>query len=291
MQTRVITDVDDLHDDVANITTDIDPTMATCYGSQRSALNEYQPRRRLWLPKKWGSTKQVLALQNNGQLIVDALLNSFVTIDRSAETSSTSGTLTNENIIKSNGNSNRSLGEWNTPPSDSSGEKVSDEYDTTKSVLPPHALISEIPDSALPANDAIATTASTKHATKPRCFPVNVHLMLPQKIYQVVNLDSTQLSATRDIPDDRSVHSLDTISTITMDPVLQFHRLSQDDDVVVVKKSSGDFKSLRRQQNYHKVKRLPLLQSFGSSGLEYDLLMWTNEHNSRAWSYLSTGTE
>ena len=263
------TDVDDLYDSLMNVSLDIDPNMATCYSlqqqqQQRSALNKYQPRRRLWLLKKWGSSKQVVVeSQSDGRHITDALLNSLVTIDRSSATSSTSGSIT-----KSNGNSYDSMDESHTE------EKIAEDQETPGTV-PTQTSASSMQERL--SVTATSTIAPTKNTVKPRRSPAKACSTLPQNIYQVVDLDIVQKYASSDTGnrDDHSVHSLDTMSTMTMDPVLRFHRLSHDDDSMknhTMKASS----SLRRQQSYHKVKRMPLLQSFGNSSLACDPSVWTN---------------
>ena len=93
-------------------------------------------------------------------------------------------------------------------------------------------------------------------------------------MYHVDELDYLLRNASREIPDDRSVHSLDSISTVTMDPVIRSHRSSRDDEFVL--KSLSNISSLRRQQNYHKVKGLPLLQTIGNSSVACDQSIWTN---------------
>lgn len=273
MKSKVTTHPYDLHDGLMKLSVDIDPTMASCYGPQRSTLNKYQPRRRLWLRKKSSDSKQILEKQSNDHHNVDALLNSLVTIDRSSATSSASGSLTNENsTTKSNVNAYDSLYESNTPSLEYSEGNVGEQHATSIAV-PTKSTSSVIQESSHVAVSDILYVP-TQSAVEYRHCPVNACKNTPQKMYELVDLDFMHNNASRDIPDDRSVHSLDTISTVTMDPVLRSHRLSQDD--VFVKKSAAHSSSFRRQQNYRKVKGLPLLQTFGNSSFACDLSIWTN---------------
>jgi hypothetical protein len=273
MKSKVTTHPYDLHDGSMKLSVDIDPTMASCYGPQRSTLNKHQPRRRLWLRKKSSDSKQILEKQSNDQHIVDALLNSLVTIDRSSATSSASGSLSNENsTTKSNVNAYDSSHESNTPSLEYSEGNVGEQHETSKAV-PTKSTSSVIQESShAPVSDKLYVP--TKSAVEYRHFPVNACTNIPLKMYQVVDLDCMHNNASRDIPDDRSVHSLDTISTVTMDPVLKSYRLSKEDDFL--KKSATNSSSYRRQQNYHRVKGLPLLQTFGNPSFACDLSMWTN---------------
>jgi hypothetical protein len=272
-QPATTTDAEELHENKISVSApDIDPTTVSCYGVQRSTMNKCPSRRRLWLPKKWGGSKQVLVPQNNGQVIVDALLNSLVTIDRSSGTSSTSGSLTNENTFRSNGNCDDSLDESNSPSLHHLKEKVDDEQEVSKT-MPTPVSISEVQDSFLSAPDIITPTTPTKIALESREFSVHTSTSSHEKMYQVVDLDLAQECASRGIRDDHSAHSLDTISTITMDPVIRCHRSSPDD---YVKKRTSNSSSCKCQQDYHKMKRLPLLQSFGTSSLDYELSIWAN---------------
>ncbi len=272
-QATATDDVDDLYDLSANHSVDIDPAIASCYGCRYSTMNSYQPRRRLWLRKKWSSLKNV---------VVDPQQNHNHGTGKET-TSSTSGSQT----IKLNVDS---LDNVRSQSSELSEEEVGIEHETQK-VKPAPTSISAVQKSVVTLSDEIILP---QKAVKSRNVLVKMCVPFPQNLYQIVDVDHGAMPVT--IPDDRSVHSLDSISTVTMDPALRFQRpgrgggcskgisildpalrfkLPLQGDGYEEESSTYSF-SFNRQQKYHKVKKLPLLQTYGNSTFESDVLMWTN---------------
>ena len=272
--------IDDVDDPYAKHSFDFDPAIASCYGSRYSTMNSKQPRRRrLWLQKKWSSLKNVY-------VVVDPQQNHKHDTgkEKLSATSSTSGSQT----IKLNVDS---LDNSRTPSSELSEEEEEVRIEReTQNVEPAPTSLPTIQKSMVTLSDKIVLP---KKATNARNVRIQMCGPLPQNLYQIVDVDHGAMQVT--VPDDRSVHSLDSMSTVTMDPALRFQRPGRGDgskgisildpalrfklplqgDGYEGKTSTYSF-SFHRQQKYHKVKRLPLLQTYGNSTFESDVLMCTN---------------
>lgn len=264
MKSTATPDVDDPYDATAKDVFDIDPAMASCHGRQRLTLDKYPPRRRVWFQKKWSDSKQAVEPQSNGRQVDDALLNSLVTIGISSATSSTSGSQTNEESTKSNRNS-----------SESSGLNQSLEFEEEDAATEQdiRTTVSANYESNMTSCDDIVPR---KKLLKSRRFPVNACTTLPHTMYHNEEFDVLRVHSKMPpgILDDRSVHSLDTLSTVTLDPVLLIPLSLQCDDPL--EKIANNSSSFHRQLKYQNVKRLPLLQTFGNSSFSCDLSIWTN---------------